>query len=325
MSWHNTPHFQLPPACKGADIANNPVSADDGNVASQVGIPFYVSDGDTRTLAKDFDGNLSAEGHHEDTGKTTSSASKFEEVLQRIRESPSTEPCATILHKDDFQSPDSTLLHYIAARGRLKDVLKEVLQCSNQYGYPVDVLDEHRMTPLRVAIRHDRYDNVVALLDSGAAVDLTGSDGELPLHVAITYCGDARIVKEIYSRFEDGAKLRVQSPSEREGQVALDLAISRLLREVPEFGEAVCTQETKKMFVEIVKTTPTIEDTTYLERHADEKWTLFLQAITAVVRLPCCRELIETMSQVAYEREHINKHWYWFRYINQDLLQGHLA
>jgi hypothetical protein len=204
----------------------------------------------------------------------------------------------------------------------MKDILKEVLQCGVNYDFTVDVLDQDHLTPLQVAIRHDRYDNVVALLDSGASVTSTGPSGELPLHTAIMCCGDARIVKEIHHRFEDGAKMQVQSPSEREGQVALDLVISRLLREVPELGEAVCTQETKKIFIEIVKTTPNIENKTYLERHADDKWTLFLQAMTAVGYLPIRRDLVDTMSQVAFERAH-NDPWYWFRYVNQGVSQGY--
>jgi hypothetical protein len=269
-------------------------------------------------------GDLPAAIQHEHQQQTLSSATKFEEVLRRIRESPSTDPCTTILCKDDFKSADSTLMHYVAARGYMGEVLKEVLKSGKHHGYSVDALDQSRSTPLQVAIRHRRYENVVALLDFGASVTSAGSDGELPLHMAITSCGEARMVKEIHSRYKDGARVRVQSPSQREGQVALDLVVNRLLREVPELGEAVCTQETKRIFFEIVKTTPTIESTMYLQRHADDNWVLFLQAMTAVGRLPYCHKLRDTMSQVAYEPENINE-WHWYRFINQDLLQGHLT
>lgn len=322
-NWHDTSFFQFSPADKGADIAKNAIGGF-GNVTPPIDNLFHALDENTLTAAKDLDGDLTAGVHHEDTQQTLSYATNFEDVLQRIHEAPSTEPCTRILRKHDFTSSDSTLLHYIAAKGRMKDILKEVLQCGINYGFTVDVLDQDHLTPLQVAIRRSRYDNVVALLDFGASVTSTGPDGELPLHTAITCCKDARIVKEIHGRFEDGARKQVLSPSKREGQVALDLVISRLLEEDPDYGEAICAQETKKILIEIIKTTPTIVNTTFLEQHADNKWTLFLRATTAISRLQICGDLVVTMRKLANEREHNDPNRYWYQYVKHALLQGHL-
>jgi hypothetical protein len=224
---------------------------------------------------------------------------KFEEVLRRIFEAPAAHSGPAILRGNDLLGTGSTLLHYVAARGPMSNILEEILLSWIDHGHSVDKFDESSSTALHVAIRHGRTDNAITLINSGASLIIRDPLGELPLHMAILYGDDSRLVGEIHSRYESAAGMRIQWPSEKAGRVALDLVVDRLLREVPDVGTASCTPTSQEMFYEITKTMSTMEDTAYLHQHARNSPSRFLQAVAAVDRLSFGRDLWQTMSGVA--------------------------
>jgi hypothetical protein len=277
---------------------------DDGDAPSRSKESNHPTDQQIHTSSIDFDSIPTASLHGPDDHQQRSPpANNFKEVLRCIFEAPSTSLHTAILNKDDFFSTESTFLHYIAAKGRMGEVLREVLLFCKSNGFSVDSPDQYGSTSLHVAIRNDRTDNAVALIDAGASLIVADPPfGELPLHMAIRCCSDSRVVEVINNRCEGVAKMPVQYPSEHQGQVALDLVVNRLLHEIPVVGRAVCTRTTAKMFSEIIKTTPTIEDTVHLQRHAYNKWKLFLQAEIAVGHLSFGHALRDTMRRVEHQR-----------------------
>jgi ankyrin repeat protein len=143
---------------------------------------------------------------------------KFDNILREICEAPSACLPNGFLCKEDIRSGGSTLPHYVAARGRLNNVLLEVLLYSTLYGYSVDTLDDDGFTALHVAVQHNRIENVKLLLTAGAQFDTPNPYGELPLHVAILSSKDPGLVEELLFRHGHRMDMQIMGPSKREGQ-----------------------------------------------------------------------------------------------------------
>jgi hypothetical protein len=299
---------------------------DDGHATSRSKDSNHTTDQQIHTSSMAFNSIPTARLHDPDGHQQRPlHANKFEEVLRRIFEAPSTSLGIEVLNMDTFCSTEGTLLHYVAAKGRMGETLKEVLLFCKNNGCSVDKLDQTRSTSLHIAIKNDRAENAFALIDAGASLTMADPFGDLPLHMAIRYCSDSRMVEGISRRCVGAAKMRVQWPSAQQGQVALDLVIDRLIHEVLEFGEAVCTQTTGRMFFEIIQTTPTIEDTIHLQRHARDNWKGFLQAETAVGRLSFGHALRNTMRRIKHQQEQAGQaqacqdDLAWFQFVDQEL------
>jgi ankyrin repeat protein len=211
---------------------------------------------------------------------------KFDHVLQRMYEAPSTCLLSEFLEKEDFYSNGSTLLHYISARGRMSNALSDAMIFCAFLGQSLDILDSNGLTALHIAVRYDRIENVLPLLTHGAMFDTPNPDGELPMHVAVTDSKDENLVKKLLWCRGDVMDTQVVAPSTRAGQVVLDLMVERVLREMMHSGKAEVSPTTKEIFSAILTVRDTVTDTIYIRKHAQANHRLFLQATLAIGNLP---------------------------------------
>lgn len=208
-------------------------------------------------------------------------ANKFDETIRRIHEAPSSSTYMELVSRDDLYSNDSTLVHHVAAKGRMVSILKEILQFFTNHGYPFNIFDQDGSNPLHVAIQHDRTENAIALLDNAVDILVPNARGDLPLHMAIIR-GNAHLVEELRSRAPRTAKISAQSSSEELGKVALDLVIDQLVNENAILGTPICTPSTKRMLLAILESTSTIKNKSYLKQHARDSWYSLRQVVFAI-------------------------------------------
>jgi hypothetical protein len=235
---------------------------------------------------------------------------KFGQVLQKVYNAALDCLPEDLLTKEDFFGGSSTFLHYVAAKGRVDDVMKDILGFCRHHGH---FIDDNRSatcsTALHVAVRHDRFKNVMLLVDAGARtdkVDETHAPGELPLHVAIRTSKTPQLVAYLLQRNKLAATQRVQSPSEREGQVALDLAIGRLLNDLAQSDKRGCTKSSEVILEEVLdslKGTQILKDRRYLLAHARQDSDLFMRAYFRVTMLGNSKTLEEIMFAVFRESQ----------------------
>uniref|UniRef100_A0ABD2XEW1 Uncharacterized protein n=1 Tax=Trichogramma kaykai TaxID=54128 RepID=A0ABD2XEW1_9HYME len=91
----------------------------------------------------------------------------------------------------------STALHLVCKRHD-RQLLRTILESSDDEYRPVhvDAKDKNGDAPLHLALRHQKYDLVEALLEAGADANLANNEGTTPLHVVCqirygqSYCGD---------------------------------------------------------------------------------------------------------------------------------------
>jgi hypothetical protein len=235
---------------------------------------------------------------------------KFGRILQKVYEAASDCLPKDLITREDFFDGSSTFLHFVAAKGRVDGVMKGVLGFCWYHGHPVD--DDRSATcstALHVAVRHDRFENVMLLVKAGARtdkVDETDTPGELPLHVAIRTSTTHELVAYLIQHNKYAVSQRVRKPSEREGQVAVDLAIARLLHDLAHSNGRDCTRSTAlilQALLAVLQGTQLLKDTQYLLAHARQDSHLFLRACVKVKMLAHSRTLHETMLAVLGESE----------------------
>jgi hypothetical protein len=211
---------------------------------------------------------------------------KFDNIIRDICEAPSACLPKGLVHKEDFRSSSSTLLHYIAARGRLSNVLMEVMLSCTCHGDSIDTLDGNGFTALHIAVQHDRIENVKVLLTAGALFDAPDPYGELPLHVAIISSNDTGLVDELLFRHKDRMDMKITGSSKRAGQTALDLVVERALREVTLSGDAVFTPTTKRILSAVLLQSSGVpENVEFLRNHARIHHTPLSRATEAISKL----------------------------------------
>jgi hypothetical protein len=204
----------------------------------------------------------------------------FERILQEMHEAPSDCSSRNILPPNEFcNKADSTLLHYVAARGYMSEVLIKILHFCSHHGYAVDRKDSVGNTALHIAVHHDRVENIVPLCAAGARVDISNRLGELPIHVAVMTSKSPQLLEDLFVRHKNGVKARVDLPSPRAGQVALDLAVERVLNDLVDYD---CTPATRSILLEVLKRGETLGDATFLRAHAEKDQELFERAIIVV-------------------------------------------
>lgn len=223
----------------------------------------------------------------------------FERTLQRLHEAPSDCPSKDILVSSEFYNKaNSTLLHYVAARGCMSEMLIRILRFCSHNGFAIDRKDSMGCTALQVAVYYDRVENVVHLRTAGAQVDISNRSGELPIHVAVMRSRNTQLIEDLLVRHKDGVKMRVEPPSPRAGQVAIDLAVERVLLDLAQVADGGCTQATKSILSEVLKRGETLVNTTYLRVHAEKDKELFQQAIAVVSNVFLGRKLRRIMIDV---------------------------
>lgn len=235
---------------------------------------------------------------------------KFGQVLRKVCEAASDCMPEDLLTEEDFFDGSSTFLHYVAAKGRVDDVMEDILGFCRHHGHPID--DDRSATcstALHIAVRHDRFKNVMLLADAGARtdkIDETDTPGELPLHVAIRISKTPQLVAYLLQRNKRAASQRVQKPSEREGQVAVDLAIGRLLHDLAHSDKRDSTKFSAPVLQEVLaslKGTQVLKDTQHLRAHARQDSDLFLRAIFKVKMLANSKNLQQIMEAVLGETQ----------------------
>jgi hypothetical protein len=204
----------------------------------------------------------------------------FERIIQEMREAPSDCSSRNILPPNEFcNKANDTLLHYVAARGYMSEVLIKILHFCSHHGYAVDCKDSVGNTALHIAVHHDRVENIVPLCAAGARVDISNSLGQLPIHVAVMTSKSPQLLEDLFARHKDGVKAPVEIPSPRAGQVALDLAVERVLNDLADYD---CTPATRSILLEVLKRGEMLGDTTFLRAHAEKDQELFERAIMVV-------------------------------------------
>lgn len=235
---------------------------------------------------------------------------QFRDAVERMHQTPSKAAAEFELREGDFYSVDGTLLHYIASRRSMGDVMKEALRFCARHRYPLDDVDSSSLTAMQIALNNDRADNVKFLLSFGAAMPNQNNMGESPIHVAIMTTQNPEIVGMLlyhhYHRSRNaadrnGAKVPVGPGSKKSGQVALDLLVGRVLQELSSSGESQCTELSKQVLYRIQRWSPTNEDTSYLREHVRNDHLLFSRAIIAVGNLSFAFDLSNTMMTVLRE------------------------
>lgn len=243
--------------------------------------------------ANDFNNNIPAFGNN---FTPTFREETFARTLQQLHEAPSDCPPKDILMLSEFYNKaDSTLLHYVAARGCISEILIQILRFCSHNGLAIDRKDSMGCTALQIAVYHDRVENVVQLRTAGAQLDISNRLGELPIHVAVMKSKKPQLLEDLLVRHKDGVKAHVGLPSSRAGQVALDLAVERVLLDL---SNGDCTQATRSILGEVLKKGETLLDTTFLRVHAEKDQKLFQRAIAVVGNVFLGRKLRRIMIDV---------------------------
>lgn len=238
---------------------------------------------------------------------------KFAHTLRKVTEAPSDCLPKDLLTSGDFSDGSSTFLQYVAARGRVDDVMKDVLAFCRLHRHRVDESSATCSTALHVAVRNDRFSNVMLLVDAGARIDRVDkavTPGELPLHVAVRTSEHPQLVAYLLKRYQQAATRRVQKPSEREGEVAVDLAVGRLLHDLAESDRGHYSRISTNILQEVLTSLNgehAVKDRRHLLAHARRDSNLFFQAIVKVKTLRNNDRLVEMMLAVFAESEMQNK------------------
>lgn len=223
----------------------------------------------------------------------------FEKTLQKLHEASSDCPSKDILTPGDFKNKGySTLLHYVAARGRMSDALTDILVFCSRHGFCANKVDSTGYTALQIAVYYDRGENIEPLCAAGGRLDMHNPLGELPIHVAIMMSKNPQVLEKLFARHGGAARAPVITPSPRAGQVALDLAVERVLLDLSTSGTQDCTQATKSILLQVLKRGETLENTTYLRMHAGKDHDLFKRAIVVVGNVWIGGKLREIMLDV---------------------------
>lgn len=233
--------------------------------------------------------------------RPSSSEHKFDQVLRKVYESSSDCLPKDLLTEEDFFDGSSTFLHFVAAKGRVNEVMEAILGFCRHYGRSLNYQTDRCSTALHVAVEYDRFENVKLLVDAGARIDKVDNGGELPLHVAIRTSNNPQLVAYLLQWDLRTATHRVQKPSEREDRVAMDLAIGRLLQDLADSGQGRCTRTAAGIFQEVVsslKGMPILEDTHHILEYAKQDPNLFFEAIKTVKALGSSKKLEEIMLSV---------------------------
>ena len=280
----------------------------------------------------------SYQGHHNNLNelfqstidfRASSSDERFARMLQEMHEAPSDRLPKDLLADEKFSDGSSTFLHYVAAKGRVDNVMKDVLDFCLLHRHRVDEASATCSAALHVAVQYDRFSNVMLLVDAGARTDLVDNaitPGELPLHVAIRTSKTPQLVAYLLKHNRQTATRRVQKPSEREGEVAVDLAIGRLLQDLADADRDHSSRISTDILQEVLTSLNgerALKDTRHLLAHARRDSHLFLQAIAKVEVLSHSQRLKETMLAVFGESE-MQKHGLAFM-CNQKLMSEYTS
>jgi len=231
------------------------------------------------------------------------SANHFERILQRIHDAPSNCIYKNLLSKEEFFHNGSMFLHYVAAKGRVSDVLMDAIRFTIRNGYSIDEMDEEGYTALHVAVRNDRCDNAQTLLSHRASTWTRNKMGELPLHTYILTSESGLLIQQ-FLHHHGAVVASVQPPSAQAGQVALDLVVERVMRELSQPDTTLCRPATKHILEEVLKRLPTVNDNSrcLLRKHACDNPDLFSRVEYVVRRLTRSHELWKTMAQIMEDR-----------------------
>lgn len=288
-------HRGWPPVrCRQTYSVSSDNSADLHDAASDVGPASTISESSVPETPPD----------HESPGSLTRSTSPhdhFEKVLRQVHEAPPQDRLEISMPVGDYHANGQTFLHYIAARGRMNDVLRDTLGFCKQLGYSVDELNDQGYSALHIAIQNDRFDNVQLLLDDGASLDVRNPQGELPLHMAVMSSQNLLLVSLLLERDIKGPHKHVERPSDKAGRIALDLVVDRVMRDISASGKSECTYATRKIVGALSKKMQTVENRAHLEASVRKDSELFLQAVNVLGRFRFGVPLSITMMSVFQE------------------------
>jgi hypothetical protein len=233
-----------------------------------------------------------------------SSDGHFERILDRVLEAPSNCSYMNLLSKEEFFHNGSTFLHFVAAKGRISDVLTEVIRFTFGNGHSIDEVDEEGYTAFHVAVKNDRCDNAHALSCSGASPFIRNKMGELPLHTCILTSESGLLFVQILHYHSAGLKASVNPPSAQAGQIALDLVVNRVMNELSKPDTFLCCPATKHILGEVLKRLPMVDDNSrfLLRERAIKDPDRFSRVEYVVRRLSPGHELRKIMAQIMVDR-----------------------
>lgn len=284
-------HRGWPPVrCRQTYSVSSDNTADLHDAASDVGPASTISESSVPDTPPD----------HESPG-STSPYDHFEKVLRQVHEAPPQDRLEISMPVGEYHANGQTFLHYIAARGRMNDVLRDTLGFCKQLGYSVDELNDQGYSALHIAIQNDRFDNVQLLLDDGASLDVRNPQGELPLHMAVMSSQNLLLVSLLLERDIKGPRKHVERPSDKAGRIALDLVVDRVMRDISASGKSECTYATRKIVGALSKKMQTVENRAHLEASVRKDSELFLQAVNVLGRFRFGVPLSITMMSVFQE------------------------
>jgi hypothetical protein len=232
------------------------------------------------------------------------SANHFERILQRIHDAPSNCVYTNLLSTEEFFHNGSTFLHHVAAKGRVSDVLMDAIRFTTRNGYSIDEMDEEGYTAFHMAVKNDRCDNAQTLLSYRASTWTRNKMGELPLHTYILTSESGLLMHKFLHHHGAALVASVQPPSAQAGQVALDLVVNRVMRELSQPDTILCRPATKHILEEVLKRLPTVNDNSrcLLRKHAFDNPDLFSRVEYVVRRLSRSHELWKIMAQIMEDR-----------------------
>lgn len=229
---------------------------------------------------------------------------KFALILHRIHETSSDLFYKDLLSKQEFIQDGSTFLHYVAAKGRVREILMDIIRFRQEHNYPIDYKDAEGYTAFHIAVKNDRRENACTLASYGASPVIRNNIGELPLHTHISTSESGTWMSEMLQYQSTGLEAPVEQPSAQAGQVALDLVINRVVRELGRTDAIHCRPATKHILQVVLEKMGTISDhsITLMQAHALRDPNLFSRTANVVRCLSKYHRLTLTMLSILGDR-----------------------
>ena len=230
----------------------------------------------------------------------------FQRILHRILEAPSACFHDDLLSKHEFSHGGSTFMHYVASKGRVSEVLEDIIRFTSRQDFPtcIDERDAEGYTAFHIAVKNDRRLNAQALSTCGASAWVRNNMGELPLQTYISTSQSGIWIQELLQYKSQGLHARVEPPSAQAGHNALDLIVSRVVAELSRSDASFCRPATKHILEEVLKGVPIVDDNSkrLLRGHAVKNPQLFSRVANVVNRLSRNHELLKVILSILRDR-----------------------